>query len=79
MRETLWRIHSSTRRSVIRVSLTVLIALAVVVILLSVLHPPVATEAKRATTSPIVLAEYQVWHGLATHRNPPYVWARIRS
>lgn len=60
-------------RQLARVVLVVIGAAAAVVALLAGLHSTSAAQPRSSSPTPVVLAEYQVWHGLPTHWNPPYI------
>jgi len=53
-----------------RIGVTLLSASGTLLVLLLALH--VTTAAPVSPSSPLILAEYQAWHGLPSHWNPPY-------
>ena len=53
-----------------RLGISLLAATVVLSALMLALGANSATSA--GPSSPVILAEYQTWHGLPTHRNPPY-------
>jgi hypothetical protein len=58
-------------RKVVRSGIALLAAMSAVAILTLTLRASPVTQANNAA-SPTILAEYQAWHGLSTHWNPPY-------
>ncbi len=59
---------------VARIALVVIAVTLSIVVLLTALQPPSLAQRGGSGSTPIVLAEYQAWHGLVpTHTNPPYV------
>jgi len=57
-----------------RIALVVIGATSAIIATLTVLPSTSIAQQDRSNSAPIVLAEYQAWHGLVpTHTNPPYV------
>jgi len=55
-------------------ALSMSLAACAVVAVASALQPHTSAAISHPALSPVVLAEYQAWHGLVpTHTNPPYV------
>lgn len=53
-----------------QLGISLLAATVVLLALMLALHANSAATA--GLNSPVILAEYQTWHGLPSHRNPPY-------
>jgi hypothetical protein len=57
-----------------RIALVVAGATSAIIATLTMLHSTSIAQQNHSIAAPIVLAEYQAWHGLVpTHTNPPYV------
>jgi hypothetical protein len=57
---------------VARLALVVMGATVATIVLPTLLHSALLAQPSLLNSAPIVLAEYQAWHGLPTHWNPPY-------